>query len=899
MRNLFVISCCLSFSLSASVFWQGPAQNSTNTFTVPVALMAYDHNQHIAYLGAQASSNGNTYAVSAAPLTNAGTIVSLTPSTVKLDGQEVGNPLIGAAITNAAVLLGAPIVMTGVSGGYWIKNTFSPSLYMLSWNMGSCPNGSAVGDCYDLQACEREIIGDGLYALVSPGSSNFGVVGSGITQSFVQHDTSTNTYSFLTATPIPLDVTSSACVIGSDNLVTMMAENINPTLCLRYVSYGLSSQHNNGFFYVGMGVQSDVHLGDGAQAVVMAPLSGGGICYPLVPADVITGQNTIIAAAVTSEGTPVQISIQQVKTMHTSTGLDYLVVWGDVGTIAATNKLIYALPLTNTGVLAKCDAVPMQLFYSMYPYYSLGTSFVDPVTTSTQLFTNTDIQAQVGGGPLGSAATAIEVVHDVVVATTNQGIFGSRALFDNLGRIKGWTRWSRLSGDVHAGMSSVIDSGLEEWFFVDSTGLVARSTGWAKGLGILGQLFADQPSGLQGLEQIAYDNPLLASISKAFRTPATDQLGIMMLTGYQKVVLAQSQLYNTDLSCLVPLTSWGTLYQNNQASLSALVTPVQGLVLSGGALNNIGPIVTSALGTDGTQGWFFVGGNGGVAVLADTQGAGFPQGLVSGFVGMPTTLIFQVFNNFINVRKLVVSGNCLFILTQNQLVRFNLTSGLSAEPTVLFETTNNTNFNDCAVCGPLLILATSDGLYRSGNGVDSRTAGQLSLVTIPLPVDSLGVFSIMPIGFYEDPTRIFDAPLYGGNCLVMAGDVSNHRSFLFRFSLQLTNSVVDNTTMIFLPDRMSGASNSAMPSIFFRFGTYENFLGSDGIAWLCAKSSYTILPPMVTVLRSTAVDIRLNPLLGSMNVFNAAGALSVYQPKWIWGSGLPVIGGDFGIFVGA
>lgn len=160
-----------------------------------------------------------------------------------------------------------------------------------------------------------------------------------------------------------------------------------------------------------------------------------------------TGTEYIIGA--TSDGDDVVLSLKHLEIMHASTGPSYLIVHGGNGT--ATNQ-IFALPLVD-----RCDPDDEQQgrLADINSYDVTRHRFVNPATAAGQLATSSDMFAQVGNGPMPIAEdqtiSDIQVVGDAVYVSfkipqsdsNETGILYSQAQFDNEGKIKSWTPWTK------------------------------------------------------------------------------------------------------------------------------------------------------------------------------------------------------------------------------------------------------------------------------------------------------------------------------------------------------------------------------------------------------------------------------------------------------------------------
>jgi hypothetical protein len=211
----------------------------------------------------------------------------------------------------------------------------------------------------------------------------------------------------------------------------------------------------------------------------------GGVNFflPTLPLDIPATQQGIVAVK-NKDATQSSVNVYKVRTMHTSTGKDYLITNGGVtavGSEASVNTWLNALPLvpsTNknyAGTLAEIAGTD----YSFQPI-SKPANF--PQLDQKKTFANLDVNEKkiaIGGHPhfLSADATAkiadLHVIGDTVYAALasdrtagnlavggaddkapapahsgEAGVFASTALFADKGYIRGWTPWQRVSGNT-------------------------------------------------------------------------------------------------------------------------------------------------------------------------------------------------------------------------------------------------------------------------------------------------------------------------------------------------------------------------------------------------------------------------------------------------------------------
>lgn len=139
--------------------------------------------------------------------------------------------------------------------------------------------------------------------------------------------------------------------------------------------------------------------------------------------------------------------INKIRTMHTSTGMVYLIVNGDINTLTNGNKF-YALRYDpETGYVVQNDLDKTEL----------ANGFKRTDGGVGQSLDGGNVGSLVIGGTVapwdgGFVATDMEVVGDTVYvslavardATNDPGVWASTAMFDRYGVINAWTAWERV-----------------------------------------------------------------------------------------------------------------------------------------------------------------------------------------------------------------------------------------------------------------------------------------------------------------------------------------------------------------------------------------------------------------------------------------------------------------------
>lgn len=215
--------------------------------------------------------------------------------------------------------------------------------------------------------------------------------------------------------------------------------------------------------YIGLQLTTQTNAAtDGIKSVVVAynnPTNTDILNLSAIAPDstVATTRDQIVVSQNNGTDPAVQLATLHLRTMHTSTGLSYLIVHGGNGDSSVVGNKVFALPLidnptdtANHGTLANKNILTNGVFQTV------PTAPADIPTDFTISGNQSDIFALVGGTALfplisPNAISDIVVIGDTVYASSNTaadtsneaGIFYSQAMFDNTGKILRWTPWAR------------------------------------------------------------------------------------------------------------------------------------------------------------------------------------------------------------------------------------------------------------------------------------------------------------------------------------------------------------------------------------------------------------------------------------------------------------------------
>jgi len=487
-------------------------------------------------------------------------------------------------------------------------------------------------------------------------------------------------------------------------------------------------------------------------------------------------------------------STRHIRTMHTTTGYDYVIVHtimrstaGSAGGLVIGDNIIdqvYALAVAPydpdnpddsfIGQIVKVENHPV----GTPSGYNRITKVYTPVAPQAYVDMPhaTDTAAMVGaGGTAGALVPTLGLqvvdgtyIEDMVVSgdavyialagpnNHNAGIYQSKALFNTYGFIRAWTPWQRVMGDMRRvkgmGVSNLDGSYafLTTQYRTDLTRTntfdTVRATAWGTTDSVTAQDAA--------VEGIAADN-LSSLLATLFPQTAGGVLGLysfdeytpgfmlgrfamMVALGTSSVALIQTgQFVNGEFA---PVTTFSTTGPNQNV-----------FVINSDVLKAIAPLTcaeVSRIADGGNDGWLFVGGYGGVAVLSLANGTGFTSnqppapGVVAGgglsslsstgFPGLAGWSFKQlnpsvVGDSFSRTRKLAAAHGYLYVMTFNATYRFAMVANKFMPPVApltqqTVATPVNVKLNDMVLvqgtdvggANDRILLATTQGIVLTG-----------------------------------------------------------------------------------------------------------------------------------------------------------------------------------------
>lgn len=839
LKALMLISTVLSSKAAPLI--KGNSTDVLQSFDFPLLAHSLssrnaDYKNNIFLVGARLAKSGNTFAVAAA-MSQSDSFVPLAPQKITLNYREdQTNPLYGAAILFLDHMHTMPVVVAENSPNQIYLFLNYTNLHKISLlatmplldtfgNFSSGIVGLSAHTPYADSLQNSSIV----YAFKNS-TGQFGVPGSGIgtlqvvpveiTETVDNKEQKRTEFRFFARPLVPVDTTTNSLWIND-----ALASIDNDTFA-QPVAFATS---RSGAVYAGFFVTGSPNPAAGARGVF---LNGA---QEIAPAAAFESDSIIGGT-----GPSTQVSIHRMKTMLTTTSLDYLIVQGGVGDPATTKSEVFALPLVlASGVLANKNSLPETVFSQFEPYTFKGRMFTQQALVQGDLPTPADPAARVGGtGVLPSDITDLQVVEDAVYVTTlagdhqAAGTFYSRALFDEHGRIKDWTNWQRAGiqgnffglGVDHRTTAFWYLEGLDRdhLFTVRRTSWSEDRTGLAR---VVNNFFEASNYGVQGITDVPYTHPALDQT-------IGNRISVDIFTGNKKIMLTQSGMdHNNEFSA----SGFGNSFISQDGSLASFASSAEAIGITGGVLNEMGAVVTSALAYDNSNGWFAFGGNGGVAILARDDGTGFALPLQKNFSNFDSTLKIRRLSAQADVKKIIAQNNQLYVLTLTTLYRFDITpQAITNEQALTIVARASdldvTYFNDFLVSGSYALLASSNGLWNTTSSSIMTAMGSEELLWTRIPLNEFPgsvtrLYAISPTEFETDfATRL------GGNIIALAAYPGHRQARIYRLAvsaMQLPS--VDLFPDYFIQNR---------PTFYATLGDYRNGLFSDGGLYLISESKY-------------------------------------------------------------
>ncbi|MCK5633171.1 hypothetical protein KAH94_05445, partial [bacterium] len=449
---------------------QGDAgEGDLTTFSFPVDKHIMSSWGDYFFVGARVDATGtNDYALSFLEKSKT-EFLPLTPEKVILDGQEnAENPLFDNTIKDIVFAeITYPVIVPG------IQKTTTPSLYVLSSFLN--PKKISLVSATDIQDASVapgattgiegiSAAGNCIFAAVKPkGGASFGQDGSGIALLLygtkkVETDKLDDKGKKIIKVMNIVEQKNTAALNTSSSVVQFGGD-------LDSLSY--SDMHWDpvlNVLYIALKVESG---SGGARAIVVGMFDQNNnlVLKNIAPDAVFAANNEVVG---TGESDKV-VNIYKIKTMQTTTGLNYLIVLGgnedaddkgfvsafplvhDTSTVRDGNK-IQTIQGASHAMLAKFDSDPVnnfvsdnnELFFFKERFYKV------PAAQNADILKLNDNKAEVGKRVAPGEVVDIMVKGDTVFVAVQElfekdkiikRIYYSRAMFDQKGRINDWQQW--------------------------------------------------------------------------------------------------------------------------------------------------------------------------------------------------------------------------------------------------------------------------------------------------------------------------------------------------------------------------------------------------------------------------------------------------------------------------
>ncbi|GMU18929.1 MAG: hypothetical protein AMXMBFR12_01210 [Candidatus Babeliales bacterium] len=468
-----------------------------------------------------------------------------------------------------------------------------------------------------------------------------------------------------------------------------------------------------------------------------------------------------------------------------STGaLDYLLIKN-----SSMPNLIYSLAVCNQRVLSQREAFefqgkladstikPIDVFISTRNKF-LGRQFMKPLVGNPDISSLIGYQvgySQICAGSIQEIMVRGDVVFAVILDAVNgysSGIYQSQALFDDVGRISGWTFWQKTL----------------EYEGVDFA-LINNAKANV-------MIFAQDIEGEKGTRNVQVNT---------WQEKGTDEIAQLIEVAQKEFVESKQEIKKViDFSILTPglLSKNLTLLMSDTKILLAQMPHFASVVFDRDSFKEIGTPTCAQIGISDDQGWLFIGGTNGLAKMVDDNHEGWqmPHGLhhINQFQGMQC----QLMGNYTMVRKLLFDQGSLYVLTDTQFDRIDLRTN---QTVCLATTTKLCNqrysiFYDAIVSDKCALLATSAGLYRVGNTKnimrDDEQTLNWTLIKVPEATD-LPLF-LMPVSVTGNPHDWAKGP---GQIYIITGSYTKKGAHVHRFAVQdVANHEITDVTIAPVPD---------------------------------------------------------------------------------------------------
>lgn len=920
------------------------------SFSFPIQAHISSPEGNLFYVGAQIGVTSNEYAVAASQRDNSA-LTPLAPQLVTLNNvTEQQNPLFNSSVRYMGLLSamgGSPFMPARIEHPLIVLDSSPETLYVIDTGLKqkmvesiSSLNDSAGTGTATIVGLGNMLDQIAVAAVYPHEDANFGGVGSGLafvglqTVTVTENNKQINTRVLNQIDALSGTMTSTARALPLFTGTAQVAINSSLADISNVISSHWDEKLNR--LYLGLQITAGAGTIDGGRAVVMVIPFPKNVfrLMPIAPNSVFTpgAQNEIVGALDANA----LVSANIIRSMSTSTNFNYLIVQGGNGSPSATKRTVSALPLVNRPQIPTVDpkVLGINLFHGTIANVESANvvqgTFTQPALTPEQMTHVADDAAMVGGGALVVGdITDMFVRGDTVFVTVFTadagqlpGIYSSQALFNQAGVIATWTPWQKVGGsndpvygatfDTIGDFTTMVGDGSTLasikavkrtiWGMGDGDGLLGGPAGFpGQGLiSVLGMQLPQSQAGIQGLFDFSSKAPGLGN-----------KISLEIVTGLNKIILAQMGRVNSFDVTIATTGDFATDQLNFDNGVISQTLPGTGLPLvvtiSGGALNDVGPIVSAEIGAStSNNAWIFAGGVSGLAVLANPDGSGWNSttGLGPNFAGLASGMAFRKIGNYSFVRKLVTDGGFLYVMTDKKVDRINLSASnfATGDLSVVTLATNaqtlglgsRDSFTDVIVSGKFALLATSQGLLRVGNGADISTAQSQDAVewtSVVLP-ESVGpvmqLFAVTKTGLPQDFANNDISNVY-----VLNAYIGKNLGQVARFVVNNVSATpIDDSTIQLIENSIVN-----IPSPIINFNSFRDVIATDGALFLSGLSRDLKRPPFVNNLFDFKGRWHNNGGNSSTLPLDLGSSSHITQILRSAASGSWLVAGDFGLQV--
>lgn len=624
----------------------------------------------------------------------------------------------------------------------------------------------------------------------------------------------------------------------------------------------------------------------------------------IIPDAVATaGFNTVCSARAGE-----QVAIRHMSVTTTTTGLSYLLVARDNG---AGQQTVYAVPLVtqaasadDNGKIAKFGSIKkkFQITGTWYRQQGFDTVIDDAEEIDIAGAQNVLKRIQVGQGVVPVAAGSyikqlfsqgdcvyIAIGNAYAVGTT-PGLFKSQALFDKEGRIISWTPWQRIAGTDEKMLFAMQNSNDRRIAYVtegvagSGTFDTVKQTVWSakdnKAQVFLEKVDEQLSNSIGGVQAMFG----FSGQTSGFNNAGDPQLSLYVATGKNQVVVGQ------------------TGYQNAGHFKPKSMGAGDLVALDAADGLDIDSIVAAEFGNDGIVGnnWLFLGGNKGLAVLADAgTGIGWAGGLATVADLTAAGQTCRSLGDFAFIKKLASDGAYLYILTLDALYRIaldpNKFKAVGADPLNAVEVVKAKDLNihasllDVIVDDELVLLGSTAGMYTIDDSGRPGAAGAITKVEVPGGLSAVSRFVTLSDDAHV--TRKFKA---FSNLYVLTNDFGVEQSRINRFTI---SAGVLNP----IQDQLLEDENYAL----LVFDYFKNNICIDGGLGFATAYKIASDAPVVKVLMpsiqggKSSCHVLLSMHTQNLVLSSLASATNLVGVVQDFAAGASLIGGDFGILMNA